>query len=162
MGTLIIASTHAYLLIFTNKGGMWLKIYEIPDAATVSKGEHASGLIRHLADERPAFPAGEGFRHAGSVHCDGDQERHHQEVRTRLCSITSCRAASSRSAWTKATEVARRAAQLMAPIVFLASHGGMACRFANPMFAPNGPAGVRRRGMELEENDYLVGMMHCG
>ena len=39
---LIIASTHAYLLIFTNKGRVyWLKIYEIPDAATVGKGKHA-------------------------------------------------------------------------------------------------------------------------
>src|SRR5271170_7091335 len=35
---LIIASTHAYLLFFTNKGRVfWLKIYEIPDAGTASK-----------------------------------------------------------------------------------------------------------------------------
>ena len=37
---LVIASTHAYLLIFTNKGRVyWLKIYEIPDAATTGKGK---------------------------------------------------------------------------------------------------------------------------
>jgi DNA gyrase subunit A len=35
---LIIASTHAYLLIFTNKGRVyWLKIYEIPDAGTPAR-----------------------------------------------------------------------------------------------------------------------------
>ena len=39
----LVASTHAYLLIFTNKGRVyWLKIYEIPDAATTGKGKHIS------------------------------------------------------------------------------------------------------------------------
>jgi DNA gyrase subunit A len=43
---LIIASTHSYLLIFTNKGRVyWLKIYEIPDAAIAGKGKHISNLI---------------------------------------------------------------------------------------------------------------------
>ena len=49
---LIIASTHAYLLIFTNKGRVyWLKIYDIPDAATAGKGKHCSGLINLQPDE---------------------------------------------------------------------------------------------------------------
>jgi DNA gyrase subunit A len=51
---LIVASTHAYLLIFTNKGRVyWLKIYNIPDAATTGKGKHASGLISLQPDEVP-------------------------------------------------------------------------------------------------------------
>src|SRR4051812_38015748 len=49
---MVIASTHAYLLIFTNKGRVyWLKIYEIPDAATTGKGKHVSGLISLQPDE---------------------------------------------------------------------------------------------------------------
>ncbi len=49
---LVIASTHAYLLIFTNMGRVyWLKIYEIPDAATTGKGKHVSGLINLQPDE---------------------------------------------------------------------------------------------------------------
>ena len=52
MEHLIIASTHAYLLIFTNKGRVfWLKIYNIPDAGTTGKGKHASGLINLQPDE---------------------------------------------------------------------------------------------------------------
>src|SRR5208282_566989 len=51
---LIIASTHAHLLIFTNKGRVyWLKIYEIPDAGTTGKGKHASGLLNLQPDEIP-------------------------------------------------------------------------------------------------------------
>src|SRR5262249_21127869 len=38
---LIIASTHAYMLIFTTRGRVyWLKNYEIPDASTSGKGKH--------------------------------------------------------------------------------------------------------------------------
>ncbi|MBL8241044.1 MAG: DNA gyrase subunit A [Bryobacterales bacterium] len=49
---LIIASTHAYLLIFTTKGRVyWLKNYAIPDAGTVSKGKHIAGLINLQQDE---------------------------------------------------------------------------------------------------------------
>ncbi len=49
---LVVASTHAYLLIFTSKGRLyWLKIYEIPDAATAAKGKNISGLIALQPDE---------------------------------------------------------------------------------------------------------------
>ena len=49
---LVIASTHAYLLVFTTKGRVfWLKIYEIPDAGTTGKGKHVSGLVNLQPDE---------------------------------------------------------------------------------------------------------------
>ena len=49
---LIIASTHSYLLIFTTRGRVyWLKVYEIPDAATSGKGKNISGLIHLQPDE---------------------------------------------------------------------------------------------------------------
>ncbi|HEY4084939.1 MAG TPA: DNA gyrase subunit A, partial [Bryobacteraceae bacterium] len=48
----LVASTHAYLLIFTSKGRVyWLKIYEIPDASTAGKGKHVSNLINLQPDE---------------------------------------------------------------------------------------------------------------
>jgi DNA gyrase subunit A len=49
---LISASTHSYLLIFTNKGRLyWLKIYNIPDAGSASKGKNISQLISLQEDE---------------------------------------------------------------------------------------------------------------
>jgi DNA gyrase subunit A len=49
---LVVASTHAFLLVFTTKGRVfWLKIYEIPDAGTTGKGKHVSGLINLQPDE---------------------------------------------------------------------------------------------------------------
>jgi len=49
---LVVASTHSYLLNFTSKGRLyWLKIYEIPDASTSSKGKNISSLINLQPDE---------------------------------------------------------------------------------------------------------------
>src|ERR1700684_2071565 len=43
---LFIASTHAYILIFTNTGRVyWLKVYEIPDVSAPGKGKHVGNLI---------------------------------------------------------------------------------------------------------------------
>ena len=49
---MVIASTHAYLLVFTNKGRVyWLKIYEIPDAAAAGKGKNIQSLVSLQPDE---------------------------------------------------------------------------------------------------------------
>lgn len=43
---LIIASTHNYILFFTNKGKVfWLKVHEIPQESRLSRGRAISGLI---------------------------------------------------------------------------------------------------------------------
>src|SRR5205814_4392611 len=43
---LFIASTHAYILIFTNTGRLyWLKVYEIPDVGAAGKGKHVGNLV---------------------------------------------------------------------------------------------------------------------
>ncbi len=59
----LVASTHAYLLVFTNKGRVyWLKIYEIPDASTIGKGKNISNLINLQPDETvKAFMAVKDF-----------------------------------------------------------------------------------------------------
>ena len=49
---LIIDSTHAYLLCFTNTGRVyWLKVYEIPDVGAAGKGK-AHGQPAELAARR--------------------------------------------------------------------------------------------------------------
>ena len=43
---LFIASTHAYMLIFTNAGRVyWLKVYEVPDVGAAGKGKHIGNLV---------------------------------------------------------------------------------------------------------------------
>src|SRR5262249_18580824 len=43
---LFAASTHSYLLIFTNTGRVyWLKVYEVPDVGAAGKGKHIGNLV---------------------------------------------------------------------------------------------------------------------
>src|SRR6202007_683919 len=40
------ASTHPYLLVFTNTGRFyWLKVYEVPDVGAAGKGKHIGNLV---------------------------------------------------------------------------------------------------------------------
>src|ERR1700756_3137842 len=49
---LIIDSTHAYLLCFTNTGRVyWLKVYEIPDVGAAGKGKSMQSLLNLQAGE---------------------------------------------------------------------------------------------------------------
>src|SRR5690242_16262405 len=49
---LFVASTHAYILIFTNTGRVyWLKVYEIPDVGAAGKGKHVGNLVSLQAGE---------------------------------------------------------------------------------------------------------------
>jgi len=44
---LFVASTHHYILFFTNQGRVyWLKVYEIPEAARASRGKAIINLVR--------------------------------------------------------------------------------------------------------------------
>ena len=46
ISSLIVDSTHSYLLFFTNTGRVfWLKIYEIPDVGITGKGKHMASLL---------------------------------------------------------------------------------------------------------------------
>jgi DNA gyrase subunit A len=47
-----VASTHSYLLIFTNRGRVyWLKVYEIPDVGAAGKGKAVVNLVNIAKDE---------------------------------------------------------------------------------------------------------------
>src|SRR3990172_11354690 len=42
---LFVASTHSYMLVFTNRGKVfWLKVYEIPDVGTAGRGKNIVNL----------------------------------------------------------------------------------------------------------------------
>jgi len=60
---LVVAHTHAYLLVFTSAGRVyWLKIYEIPEAGPGAKGKHIRNLVNLQPEEVVrAFLAVEDF-----------------------------------------------------------------------------------------------------
>ena len=159
---LIVASTHAYLLIFTSKGRVyWLKIYNIPDAGTTGKGKHVSGLINLQPDEAvTAFLPVKEFvpgKYIVMVTKHGIIKK---------CELTEFDNPMSRGIIALALDEGDEllAARLTSgqDFIFLGSHEGMACRFFEEDVRPMGRPARGVRGMELEEGDYLVGVEVVG
>ena len=154
---LIIASTHAYLLIFTNKGRVyWLKIYTIPDAGTTGKGKHASGLMNLQADETvTAFLPVKEFA-AGTFIIMVTKKGV-----IKKCELTEFDNPMSRGIIAMGLEDGDEllAVRLTSgqDYIFLGSHEGMACRFNEKDVRAMGRPAYGVRGMDLDEGDYLVG-----
>ena len=156
---LFIASTHAYIMIFTNKGRVyWIKVYEIPDVSAAGKGKHVGNLIglqpgettktmlavRNLeeANKYIFFATRNGlvkkselreFMHVRSngINAIGIEEGDE---------LVACRITDGNQ------------------IIFLASHEGMAVRFDESHVRPMGRAAYGVWGIDLEKGDYVVGM----
>jgi DNA gyrase subunit A len=155
---LVIASTHAYLLIFTNKGRVyWLKIYEIPDAATTGKGKHVSGLISLQPDETvKAFLSVKDFvgeKFIVMVTRQGVIKK---------CELTEFDNPLSRGiialALDDGDELLGARITDGKNYIFLGSHEGMAIRFNEEEVRAMGRQARGVRAMDLEEGDALVGL----
>jgi DNA gyrase subunit A len=78
---LIVDSTHAFLLCFTNTGRVyWLKVYEIPDVGAAGKGKSMQSLLNLQPGENVRHhPARARPRGRGQVHLLRHAQRHRQE-----------------------------------------------------------------------------------
>jgi DNA gyrase subunit A len=156
---LFIASTHAYILIFTNMGRVyWLKVYEIPDVGAAGKGKHMGNLI--------SLQAGETVRTMLAVR-DLEEEGKYVFFATRNGTV-------KKTALKDFSHVMSRGIiainieqgdELVAAtltdgqqIIFLASHEGQAVRFEEDDVRSMGRNATGVRGMNLAEKDYIVGM----
>ncbi|HZU26218.1 MAG TPA: DNA gyrase subunit A [Bryobacteraceae bacterium] len=155
---LVIASTHAYLLIFTTMGRVyWLKIYEIPDAGTAGKGKHVSGLINLQPDEAvKAFLPVKEFtpgRYIVMVTKQGVIKK---------CELTEFDNPMSRGIIALSLDDGD---QLLGAgltngdnYVFLGTHEGKAIRFPETEVRPMGRPARGVRAMDLAEGDTIIGM----
>jgi len=156
---LFIASTHAYILIFTNKGRVyWLKVYEIPDVSAAGKGKHVGNLIglqpgettktmlavRNLeeANKYVFFATRKGLVKKSEL-------REFMHVRSNGINAIGIE---------DGDELVAARITNGNQIVFLASHEGMAVRFDESHVRPMGRAAYGVWGIDLEEKDYVVGM----
>src|ERR1700719_840022 len=156
---LFIASTHAYILIFTNKGRVyWLKVYEIPDVSAAGKGKHIGNLIglqpgetartmlavRNLEEENRFifFATRNGLVKKSEL-------REFMHVRSNGINAISIE---------EGDELVAARITNGDQIVFIASHEGMAVRFDESHVRPMGRAAYGVNGINLDEGDYVVGM----
>jgi DNA gyrase subunit A len=156
---LFIASTHAYILIFTNNGRVyWLKVYEIPDVGAAGKGKHVGSLL--------ALQPGETVRTILAVRNLEEENkyvffatRNGTVKKTDLKDFSHVRAGGIIAInIEKGDELVAARLTDGVQIVFLASHDGQAIRFEETAVRSMGRNATGVRGMNLDEKDYIVGM----
>ncbi|HXF13833.1 MAG TPA: DNA gyrase subunit A, partial [Terriglobales bacterium] len=156
---LFIASTHAYILIFTNTGRVyWLKVYEIPDIAAAGKGKHVGNLV--------SLQPGETVRNMLAVR-NLEEEGRYIFFATRngtvkktplkdFCNVMSRGIIAI--GIDQGDELVGTTLTDGNQIIFLASHDGQAIRFDESDVRDMGRPAYGVRGMKLDAKDYIVGM----
>lgn len=159
---LVIANTHTYLLIFTNKGRVyWLKIYEIPDAGTTSKGKNICNLIDLQPDETvKAFLSVHAFvpeRYIVMVTAKGVIKK---------CNLTVFQNPMARGiialGLDEGDELISARISGGEDYVFIATREGKAIRFLETEVRSMGRPARGVRSMRLAEGDRVVGMEVVG
>jgi DNA gyrase subunit A len=156
---LFIASTHAYILIFTSAGRVyWLKVYEIPDVGPAGKGKHIGNLI--------SLQAGETIRTMLAVR-DLEEEGKYVFFVTRNGTVKKTELKDFCNVMSRGIIAINieQGDELVAAtltdgkqIIFLASHEGQAVRFEEGDVRSMGRNATGVRGMNLADKDYIVGM----
>ena len=156
---LIVDSTHAFLLCFTNTGRVyWLKVYEIPDVGAAGKGKSMQSLL----DLQP----GENVRAILPVR-DLEEEGKFIFFTTRKGTVKKTPLKDFSNVMSRGIiaigidaddELVKARITDGNQIVFLATHLGMAIRFDENDVRSMGRPAYGVRGIDLAKNDYVVGV----
>ena len=158
---LFIASTHAYIMIFSDRGrAYWLKVYEIPDVGPGGKGKAIANLVSMEEGEKIAalltvreWPAEEGQQFIVMGTRKGVIKK------TDLSAFSNPRAGGIIAMGVEdgdaviAVELSDGSEQ-----IFLGTRNGMAIRFAESDVRPMGRGAYGVRGISLREDDEVVAM----
>src|SRR5438552_8846 len=156
---LFIASTHAYILIFTNTGRVyWLKVYEIPDIAAAGKGKHVGNLVGLQPGETVrTMVAVRNLEEAGKYVFFAT--RNGLVKKTELKDFSHVRSNGIYAiSIEKGDELVAARITDGQQIIFLATHEGQAIRFDEEDVRPMGRQAYGVWGIRMETGDYLVGM----
>jgi len=156
---LFIASTHSYLLIFTNKGRVyWLKVYEVPDVSAAGRGKPIVNLVGMSHEEKvTAVLAVRNLEEPGKYVFMATKNG--TVKKTELMEFSNPRSSGIIALGLEdgdeliGVELTGGKHQ-----IFLASHDGMAIRFDEDDVRAMGRPAYGVNGMELDKGDYLVGM----
>ena len=173
---LFIASTHSYILVFTQSGKMyWLKVYEIPDVGAAGRGKNITNLVNLASDEKVAalIAVKELPDEPKDVTVDGETyaAEGYVTLATRLGIIKKTRLEEFSNPTSRgiiAMKIEEGDVLIAAELtsghdnIFLATHEGMAIRFPESDVRDMGRAAYGVYAMDLEKGDYIVGMQIVG
>ena len=155
---LIIDSTHAYLLCFTNSGRVyWLKVYEIPDVGAAGKGKAMASLVDLQPGEKvvtilPVKDLTEESKYVLFATRNGTVKK------TPLKDFSNVMARGIIAIGIdKDDELITARITDGQQVIFLATHDGMAIRFNEQDLRPMGRPAFGNRGITLKKDDYVIG-----
>jgi DNA gyrase subunit A len=159
---LFIASTHAYIMIFTDRGrAYWLKVHEVPDVGQYGKGKAIVNLVQFESPEEKIaallavkeFPDEEGRQFVVMGTRRGTVKK------TDLSAFSNPRPSGLIAIGVDegdaviAVEVSDGAEQIL-----IGTRNGMAIRFNETDVRPMGRSAYGVRGITLRDDDEVVGM----
>jgi DNA gyrase subunit A len=161
---LFVASTHNYLLLFTEQGKVfWLKVYEVPEGSKTSKGRPIQNVINIPQDDKI-----KAFINVADLKNEEFLDSHHIIMATRRGTVkkTSMREYSRpRSNGVNAITVREGDELVTAALtngqceIILGSKKGYAVRFNEKGVRSIGRNGSGVRGINLRDEDELIGMV---
>jgi DNA gyrase subunit A len=157
-----VASAHAYLMIFSDKGQVYtLKVHEVPDASTSGKGKAIVNLINLPPGDKVAgiMPVREFSKGRYVIMVT----RHGIVKKTELSEY-----AFSRAKGILAIHIEEDDELITVQLsdgnqkIFIATHDGRAIYFDESDTRPMGRQARGVRGITLREGDYVIGMAVVG
>jgi DNA gyrase subunit A len=156
---LIVDSTHAYLLCFTNTGRVyWLKVYEVPDVGAAGKGKSMASLL--------SLQPGEQVRNILPVR-NLEEEGKFVFFATRNGTVKKTPLKDFCNVMSRGIiaigiddedELIGVSITDGNQVVFLATHEGLAIRFPENDVRSMGRPARGVRGIDLQKKDYVVGL----
>src|SRR6187455_1592499 len=155
---LFVASTHAYIMIFSDRGrAYWLKVHEIPDVGPDGRGKAIANLVSMEAGERiAALLAVKEFEDDKFIVMG---TRHGVVKKSELSAFSNPRAGGIIAMGVEegdsviAVQISDGKGE-----VFIGTQDGMAIRFEEGDVRSMGRTAYGVRGIELREDDEVVGM----
>ncbi len=155
---LFTASTHDYLLFFTDKGRVyWLKVYQVPEAGRTARGKAMVNLINKSSDEQvtAVLPVEEFTDDAFLIMATSSGT----VKKTALSAYGNLRAAGIIAINLKDGDRLIDVRQTGGKDeVLLATKAGMAIRFSESDVRDMGRGATGVRGIKLKKDDEVVGM----
>jgi DNA gyrase subunit A len=156
---LIVDSTHAYLLCFTNSGRVyWLKVYEIPDVGAAGKGKSIASLLNLQPGEnvRTILPVRNLTEEGAYIFF---ATRKGTVKKTPLKDFSNVMSRGIIAIGIDDDDELIAASRTDGnQIIFLATHSGMAIRFDENDVRSMGRPAYGVRGIDLQKGDHLVGL----
>ena len=157
--TMFVASTHSYILFFTNLGRCyWIKVYEVPQGGRAARGRPIVNLLDLQKDEKiAAFLPVREFN---------DNQYVLMATKKGLVKKTALiKYSHPRRNGINAINILEGDALIAAEVtngqqeIILQTHGGTAIRFNEREIRPVGRTAQGVKGITVGKNDYVVGMV---